>query len=142
MPRAAPFRRHGVPTLTQRLTRKRPVGHARFKCRHPRLAERLFQIYFVGIPRGERALTPDSWAEKGLKSRENRLHHGLGGGLCTGKEFFQSPEPFLDALDRSRIRKAKESGRTERFARNQGHVRLFKQQLRKLRAVFSHGILA
>src|SRR5260221_14404400 len=120
MPGASPSRRHGVPTLLQRLAGERTVGHARFKCRKPRLAEGLFQIYFVGIPGSERTLAPDPRAEEGFKSREDRLHHRLGSGLRTGKEFFQTPEPFLDPFDGCRIRKAEKARRAKGFAGKQG----------------------
>src|SRR5690242_16788596 len=101
---SAPIRGHSVPHLAQGFARERPVRNVRIEGRKPGFADGFFQIYFVGIPGSQRTLTPDPWAEEGLKSRENRLHHGLGGSLRARKEFLQAPEPFLDAFDGSGIR--------------------------------------
>src|SRR5580692_3524792 len=99
-----------MPHFAQRFPGERPVGHARIERGEPCFAERFFQIHLVGIPGSERTLTPDPRTEKRFKARENRLHHGLGGGLRAGKEFFQSTEPFLNALDRSRIERRRKPG--------------------------------
>ena len=120
--RAAPFRRHGVPRLAQSLSGERPIGHARIKSRQPGFTKRLRQIHFFRVPGNERALTPDPRAEEGFKTREDRLHHGLGCGLRARKEFLKPPESFLDALQRRRIRQPQKSWRAKRFAGHQRHV--------------------
>src|SRR5258708_15929517 len=92
-------RRQCGPQPAQRFSGKRAVGDARIECREPRFAERLFQINFFRIPRGERTPTPNPRAEKGFKTREGTLHQSLRSRLLTGKESFQPPTPFLAPLD-------------------------------------------
>src|SRR5215469_15885919 len=125
VPRAAPICRHRVPTLTQGPAGKWPVCKPRVERRQPSLAEGLLQIYLVRKPRRQGALAPDARTEKRLKARKNGFHLQLRCRLRSREEFFQTAQPFFDALERGGIGKAQITRRTERFSANQGHVGFF-----------------
>src|SRR5690349_16462066 len=79
--------------------------------------------------------SPQSRAEERLDAKWFGPH-GLRSGFSAREKTFEAAQAFLDAFDRSGVRKAQIAGRAESFSGHQCNVGLLQQQLGKLGASF------